>query len=757
MKLNTHNQSLYLHLVPNHELFHPNAVVNQDGVEEPLRHEEYRVYRGYVVDPAYSDERWIADQAGLLRDEFVAEHQLDYPVFEGSFRLRQDMYHIQSKTNYRLSKRSDDADLTEESDVHMVVYRESDTIELPLSPRDAPLTPSCGFDDLMLNSFPSKPAPGLDRAHPRNFGILSQSSQLGQFGSALSKRAPPAGCPTTKRINYMGAAADCTYTKYYTPATNARMQIIKDWNLASAVYDRSFNILLGLINITIKAETCPSVPDPNEPWNQACSNSYTISNRLSDFSRWRGTMPNDGAGLWHLMTSCASGVEVGVAWPSTLCTTKAKSQPARTGGTEYVSGAGVSSIIRDEWKVVAHEIGHNFGAIHDCTAQNCPCSGAGCQCCPLSSTQCDAGGTYIMNPSSNVSTNDFSPCSIDTICKAFPTIGTCLEEPGSRTIKSLQMCGNGIKEDGEDCDVGETDSQCCDAKSCKFKAGAVCEDANDLCCDKCQIRPSSYVCRPATGNCDVEEKCPGNSATCPPDKHVDDGTKCGNNLQCASGQCTSRDEQCKTRGSAMNVTRACSADSSGCSLLCDSPRGFGCYEFTGSFIDGTPCGIGGACKAGKCNLENFGNNVKNWIDQNLKIVIPVAVAVGLLLLFCIIRCLCYGCLGSPGYSVITYNTPAPPPPPVYSAPPYYPPPGQAPPPGWVDPSAYNGNYHSPPPPPPSYTPSPPYGPPPSSAPPGQSYEMNSAENWNGRNATPPPPTGGQDVSGRVRRFQEGMV
>jgi hypothetical protein len=82
------------------------------------------------------------------------------------------------------------------------------------------------------------------------------------------------------------------------------MQIINDWNQASAVYERSFNISLGLINITVMDLTCPTTPASNTAWNQACSSSYTISDRLSDFSQWRGTLGNDGAGLWHLMTQC---------------------------------------------------------------------------------------------------------------------------------------------------------------------------------------------------------------------------------------------------------------------------------------------------------------------------------------------------------------------------------------------------------------------------------------------------------------------
>ena len=31
----------------------------------------------------------------------------------------------------------------------------------------------------------------------------------------------------------------------------------------------------------------------------------------------------------------------------------------------WVSGTGVSTIVKDEWKVVAHEVGHGFGITSD--------------------------------------------------------------------------------------------------------------------------------------------------------------------------------------------------------------------------------------------------------------------------------------------------------------------------------------------------------------------------------------------------------
>lgn len=210
-----------------------------------------------------------------------------------------------------------------------------------------------------------------------------------------------------------------------------------------------------------------------------------------------------------------------------------------------------------------------------------------------------------MDPSSSPGVGQFSPCTVGNICSALgrnSVKSDCLSDNrGVQTISGSQ-CGNGIVEDGEDCDCGGQDgcggNNCCDPTTCRFRSGAVCDDSNEGCCRSCQFAASGTVCRSSTGSCDPEETCSGDDGNCPADETAEDGTGCGNGLECASGQCTSRDQQCKTlmaAYSANNDTYACNSRT--CAVSCASPE-FGpnvCYSMQQNFLDGTPCSGGGRC------------------------------------------------------------------------------------------------------------------------------------------------------------------
>jgi len=452
-------------------------------------------------------------------------------------------------------------------------------------------------------------------------------------------------------VVYMGVAADCTYTQRYGNESSVRTQILTDWNSASSLYESTFNVSLGIVELQIFNGTCPSNADPATPWNIACGD-VTLNDRLSLFSQWRGNKGNDGTGLWHLLSECSTGSEVGIAWLATLCQTIASGS-----SPNVVSGTAVSTAGRTEWQVIAHEIGHNFGAIHDCV-DGCNLTGP---CCPMTSNSCNSDSAFIMSPTAADSESRFSQCSLGNICSLMngnsgtQTNTSCLVDPNpSRHVISLQMCGNGIVEEGEDCDPGSgTNSTCCNSATCKFTSGAVCDPASSSCCTtSCQFAPSTKICRPAkSATCDSPEYCVGDSSSCPADITAPNGKSCGSNsLACASGSCTSLDLQCENNGVSMNLTKACpSKGDTSCLVTCQDPSSSNqCVVLQTQLIDGSPCGYGGTCTRGSCKAGSWQDTFKAWYRANLQISIPVTIAAAAVVLilsrflFVAIRRCCVG-------------------------------------------------------------------------------------------------------------------
>ncbi|KAF9079751.1 hypothetical protein BGX23_003309 [Mortierella sp. AD031] len=606
-------------------------------------------------------------------------------ILRGAFTTRDDTYHVTSRQYYHVQKRSDDhsppSALPSSPSVssQLIIYRDSDLRkpssttklyargdhpseeEVQWTERQAT---TCGAgliaNDSNNNSTAAAQQHGYyyppDLTAPIPIGGAAASSGIFEFAATtFGKRSSslennimvkvagpnpvPTGCPVTRMVNYMGVAADCTYVRSYGGLANARKQIFADFNTVSGIYESTFNIALGIIAMEIESMNCPKVPVKGKAWNQECSMDYTINDRLSDFSFWRGQRSKDGAGLWHLMTQCSTGAIVGIAWTGALCQMSAQTQGTPT---QYTAGTGVSSISPNEWMVVAHEIGHGFGANHDCTAASCvsPSAVATAACCPFSTSDCDAGNRYIMNPSEQAVKSVFSPCSINAICTTVSSkSGACLKpasDAGTSPAHSFEanVCGNGIPEEGEQCDCGSPEEcaldPCCDGTTCKFKGGAVCDDMNDDCCRNCQLAPKGQVCRSAVSNCDIAETCTGTTAICPPDTQIPNLTPCdiigtGNQTlgkgQCADGLCTSRDLQCAQQ-QRPGIDKQCAAAMSQCEFLCNDPESDrdSCMKIPGMyFVDGSPCGSSGdgVCVSGKCSISG------GWVRNHLSILIPV--------------------------------------------------------------------------------------------------------------------------------------
>ncbi|XP_076294427.1 disintegrin and metalloproteinase domain-containing protein 10 [Lasioglossum baleicum] len=184
---------------------------------------------------------------------------------------------------------------------------------------------------------------------------------------------------------------------------------------------------------------------------------------------------------------------------------------------------------------LAHEIGHNFGSPHD-------------------PDECSPGGedgNFIMfaraTSGDKRNNNRFSPCSLVSInpvlnAKARSTKG-CFAEP------QTAICGNGVVEDGEECDCGweeDCNDPCCHPQRlhhapyeipCRLADGALCSPSQGPCCTSgCTLR-NSDKCRDDNG-CRDASFCDGRGPQCPPSISKPNKTICNDEFVCYMGECT---------------------------------------------------------------------------------------------------------------------------------------------------------------------------------------------------------------------------
>ena len=165
-------------------------------------------------------------------------------------------------------------------------------------------------------------------------------------------------------------------------------------------------------------------------------------------------------------------------------------------------------------------------------------------------------------------------------------------------------------------------------------------DKNDVCCKECNFIPSTakQTCRKAEGLCQLDTLCSGKSGECPTAEIVPDGARCEyNDGECASGVCTSRDRQCAAVGARLGISKACPSQPNSCSIVCQTLAG--CVFLDATFIDGTPCGEKGRCKAGVCSESEF----VGFFLRNTALVISLGVFFGVFLAAIFIRYLIFCC------------------------------------------------------------------------------------------------------------------
>lgn len=206
---------------------------------------------------------------------------------------------------------------------------------------------------------------------------------------------------------------------------------------------------------------------------------------LTDLALARGA---DAAGtisagdVTHLVVGNALDGALGIAWVGGAC------DPLYGASvSEQTSRPGYLGTV-----LVAHEMGHNLGAMHDGQPQSeCESTPAGC----------------IMWPVLYSSVDDaFSACSAAVIDR-WASTATCLEEaiPAG--------CGDGVLGEGEQCDDGNNLGGDCCRMNCTYElAGMPCPDSGEPCLDNvcdgagtCATVPNSDPC--SSGDACVDARC----------------------------------------------------------------------------------------------------------------------------------------------------------------------------------------------------------------------------------------------------------
>uniref|UniRef100_A0A3Q2WHJ5 ADAM metallopeptidase domain 28 n=1 Tax=Haplochromis burtoni TaxID=8153 RepID=A0A3Q2WHJ5_HAPBU len=299
------------------------------------------------------------------------------------------------------------------------------------------------------------------------------------------------------------------YVKMNRDQKKMRQRIFEIVNFVNMVYKplRTFIALVGL-EIRTNGDLISVTPPAGA--------------NLDAFMKWRNSelvtrIKHDNA---HLISGIDfEGPTVGLAFIGTLCSGHSVGVVQDHSDAAIAVGATLS-----------HEMGHNLGMDHD-DSSGCLCSDDSC----------------IMAAALSWKTpRSFSSCSSSNYEKYLTSRSpSCLlDKPDYKSVVAPAVCGNGFKEEGEQCDCGsECTNPCCNATTCTLKEGSQCAEGE--CCENCKILPTSRQCRAKQDDCDLAEYCDGKSTTCPEDVFAVNGLPCdGGQGYCYNGQCPQRPKQC---------------------------------------------------------------------------------------------------------------------------------------------------------------------------------------------------------------------
>ncbi|XP_057193735.1 disintegrin and metalloproteinase domain-containing protein 23 isoform X2 [Triplophysa rosa] len=325
------------------------------------------------------------------------------------------------------------------------------------------------------------------------------------------KRAMPRNIFEEMKYLEIMIVADHNTFKRHKSKKHTRNSAKSVVNLVDAIFKEQLNTRVVLVAVEIWTDR-DRIPLSVKPLEM-----------LRDFSKYKQQSININADAVHLFTNVTFHYgRSSVAYIGGVCSKGRGVGVNEFGSTWTMAGS------------LSQSLAQNLGIQWDPVIRRKECG------CMDSWVGCIMEDTGVQHP------RRFSKCSISDYRNYLLRGGaSCLFNKPNKLFEATE-CGNGYVEVGEECDCGarvECYKDCC--KKCSLSNGAHCSDGP--CCNgTCLFYPRGYSCRYAVNDCDISETCSGDSGQCPPNLHKQDGYSCQlNQGRCYSGECKTRDGQCK--------------------------------------------------------------------------------------------------------------------------------------------------------------------------------------------------------------------
>ncbi|XP_015247315.1 PREDICTED: disintegrin and metalloproteinase domain-containing protein 10 [Cyprinodon variegatus] len=505
-----HGRHFNLRLKRDTKLFSPDLVVEISGKEEPI--DTSHIYSGEIFG-----------EEGTLTHGSVVDGR-----FEGFIKTHQGTFYVEPSERYLKDKNVP---------FHSVIYHEDDIHY----PHKYGSEGGCA-DHSVFERMKKYQASAVQE--PSN-GVSRATDDDGSYGPVILRKKRAAG--KEKNTCQLFIQTDHTFLKYYGTREAVIAQISSHVKAIDSIYQGTDFQGIRNISFMVKRVKINTTEDTTDK-----SNPFRFPNiGVEKFLELNSEQNHDDYCLAYVFTDrdFDDGV-LGLAWvgaPSGSSGGICEKNKLYSDGRRKSLNTGIITVQNYGAHVppkvshitFAHEVGHNFGSPHD----------SGMECTPGESKEQGKKekGNYIMyaraTSGDKTNNNRFSICSIRNISAVL------MKKRDSCFVESGQpICGNGLVEDGEQCDCGYSDhcnDDCCYNANeaaevkCKLKPGKVCSPSQGPCCtQECAFKGTNEKCRPAS-ECALEGFCNGRTALCPASEAKKNLTSCHADTQvCHNGICS---------------------------------------------------------------------------------------------------------------------------------------------------------------------------------------------------------------------------